>query len=236
MNWQIMLLALVIGYLAGSVSFTRVVTRIIRPDEKLDVMEVPVEGTDLKYKVTTFGATTASMHLGPKVGLMIAFADMIKAAVPVLVFRLLYPGESYLLVAAVGSMAGNNWPVFYKFKGGRGISAYYGGLFVIDWLGAIVTMVAGMLLGFWVVKDFFVTYMSGLWLLLPWIWFTTHSVDYLIYGILVNILFILAMLPDITQYMKIRKVTKMDSKMVFESNPMGRGMLKISDWLKHLFS
>ena len=36
--------------------------------------------------------------------------------------------------------------------------------------------------------------------------------------------------------MKIRREVKVDSKMVLETNPMGRGMLKISEWLKNVFS
>jgi glycerol-3-phosphate acyltransferase PlsY len=236
MNWQMLVLALLVGYLAGSISFTRLVVRIMKPEEKLEEMEVPVEGTDLKYKVTTFGATAASMSLGAKAGCAVGFADMVKVAVPVLVFRILFPGESYMLAAAVGGMAGHNWPVFYKFKGGRGISAYYGGLFIIDWVGALVTMIAGMILGFVIVKDFFVAYMAGLWLLLPWVWLTTQRMDYLIYAVVVNIFYIAAMLPDIKQYMKIRREVKVDSKMVLETNPMGRGMLKISEWLKNTFS
>lgn len=235
MNIGILLGALAAGYLAGSLSFTRIVTKIIRPNENLEPLEVPVKGTDLKYKVTTFGATAASMRLGPKAGMVVALADMLKVTVPVLVFRLLFPGESYLFAAAVGGMAGHNWPVFYRFKGGRGMSAYYGGLFVIDWLGAVVTMTSGMLLGFLVAKDFFVAYMAGLWLLLPWAWFTTYRLDYLIYAVLVNVMFILAMLPDIRQYIAIRRVAKVDPQMVLETNPMGRGMLKIGEWLGKVF-
>ena len=97
------------------------------------------------YKVTTTGATAASMQLGARAGCAIGLLDMLKAAIPVLLFRILYPDELYLLAAAVAAMAGHNWPVFHRFQGGRGISAYYGGLLVIDWVGALVTAAVGML-------------------------------------------------------------------------------------------
>jgi hypothetical protein len=45
----------------------------------------------------------------------------------------------------------------------------------------------------------------------------------------------IAMLPDIKQYMRIRKNTKVTTRMVLETSPMGRGMLKISEWLKGVF-
>jgi len=235
MNYYIAAAAFLSGYLMGSISFTRIISRFVAPDEKIKDIEVPVEGTDMSYKVTTFGATAASMRHGPKVGCSIGFADMVKVAVPVLVFRLLFPEDPYIYIAAAAGMLGHNWPVYYKFRGGRGISAYYGGIFVIDWLGALSTMIAGMLFGFFIVRDFFVAYMAGLWFIIPWAWFTTHRYDYLAYTIAANIMYIIAMLPDIKQYVKIRKNIKVTTKMVLETSPMGRGMLKISEWVKGIF-
>ncbi len=220
------------GYLAGSVSFTRIVTRLLRPGEPLKPAEVPVEGTDMIYKVTATGATAASMQLGGRAGCAIGLLDMLKAAVPVLLFRLLYPDELYLLAAAVAAMAGHNWPVFHRFRGGRGISAYYGGLLVIDWVGALVTAAVGMLAGFLVVKDFFVAYMAGLWLLIPWMAILTGRWEYVVYAAIVNVLYMVAMLPDIRQYTTIKKTASVDPKAVLETNPMGRGMLKISEWIR----
>ena len=235
MNYWVLAGAAIAGYLFGSISFSRIIHRIVAPDEKLTETEVPVEGTELKYKVTTFGATAVSMKHGPKVGCSIGFADILKVVIPVLFFRLMFPEDPYMYIAAAAGMIGHNWPVYYKFKGGRGISAYYGGLFVIDWLGGIVTMTAGMVFGFFIVRDFFVAYMAGLWFLIPWAWFMTHRYDYLAYAILVNIIYIVAMLPDLKQYIKIRKTTKVTTKMVLELSPMGRGMLKISEWFKSIF-
>lgn len=235
MDWRISFIALIAGYIAGSISFTRLITRAIKHDKESAPLEVPVEGTEMTYKVTAFGATRASMELGPKAGCAIGMADMLKVALVVLIFKLLYTDQPYLLFAAIGGMTGHNWPVFYHFKGGRGISAYYGGLFIIDWLGAIVTMVTGLVFGMFIIKDYFVAYMAGLWFLIPWLWLTASSPYYIIYAVIVNILYVIAMLPDIKQYAAIKKVKKVDPKMVLETNPMGRGMLKISDWVNNLF-
>jgi len=235
MDYLIAIAAALAGYLMGSISFTRAITRLVAPGKEIKETEIPIEGTDLSYKVTSYGATTASMKHGPKVGCSIGFADMLKVAIPVLVFRLLFPGEAYMYIAAAAGMMGHNWPIYYKFKGGRGISAYYGGIFVIDWLGALVTMAAGMLFGFFIVRDVFVAYMAGLWFIIPWAWFTTHRYDYLAYAVVINIIYIIASLPDLKQYVKIRKNTKVTTKMVLEASPMGRGMLKISKWIKDIF-
>ena len=234
MNALVALCAAVAGYLFGSVSFSRVISRLVAPQTDVAHTEVPVPGTDMTYKVTAFGATAISMQLGPRVGCAIGLLDMLKVALPTLVFKLLYPEQPYELIVAVAGMAGHNWPIFHGFKGGRGISTYYGGLFVIDWLGALVTSTAGMLLGVLVIRDYMVAYIAGLWLLIPWIWFRTHRWEYVAYAVVVNVLYVIAMIPDLKQYLSIRKTTDVDPKMVLETNPMGRGMLKISDWLQSL--
>jgi glycerol-3-phosphate acyltransferase PlsY len=234
MDWQLHLIAFVLCYLIGSVTFTRVVPKILRPNETFVNPEVTVEGTDLTYKVGSYGAAAASMQFGPRIGLLISLGDILKVTIPVLVFRWMYPQDTYLLSAAIGGMTGHIWPIFFKFKGGRGISAYYGGLFAIDPIGAVITMMGGMFLGFAIIKDFFVAYLAGLWLLLPWIWFITYRWEYVLYAVIVNVLVILAMLPDLNQYMKIKKEVHVDSKMVLETTPMGRGMIKMSKWFENI--
>ncbi len=235
MDWKIALISLAVSYLIGSFSFSRLIAHIINPNEKLEPMEIPVEGTDLKYTVSSTGATAASMKYGSKAGCLIGFLDIIKVSIPVLILRILYPDALYILIAALAGMAGHIWPVFYKFKGGRGMASYYGGLFVIDWLGAVVTCITGMLFGFLVVKDYFVAYMAGLWLLIPWMWIRTGRIEFVIYAVIANVLYIAAMIPDFKQMAKFKKVIKIDTKMVLETNPMGRGMLKIAEWLKKIF-
>jgi hypothetical protein len=47
--------------------------------------------------------------------------------------------------------------------------------------------------------------MAGLWLMIPWLWFRTYDVWYLAYGVAVNILFTVAMIPEIRQVMEARK-------------------------------
>jgi 1,4-dihydroxy-2-naphthoate octaprenyltransferase len=65
-------------------------------------------------------------------------------------------------------------------------------------------------------------------LIIPWLWFTTHDFTYLAYALIINLLFILAMLPEIRQIREFRrKYGKGDIKVSMEQFPMGRSMLKI---------
>ena len=228
----IAILALVVGYLLGSISFTRLVSKLKDPNAGLETIEIPVEGSDETFKITAMGASTASMKLGPKVGCAIGLLDILKVTIPTLVFRSFYPGEIYFLITAAAGMAGHNWPVFNRFKGGRGISAFYGGFIAIDWIGAILCATSGMVLGLFVFKDFVLAYMAGVLLAIPWFWFTTHEPAYLIYSIVTALLFVLAMVPDLRQYLKLRKTGKVDMRAAMETSPMGRGMMKMMDRLQ----
>lgn len=229
MNLSLSLLALLLGYLFGAIPVSRVVGRLLGRKEELESIEVPIPGMDETYKVTSTGAAAASMKLGPRVGCAIGLLDILKVALPTLAFRLLYPDQYYFLIAATAGMIGHNWPVFNRFQGGRGISAAYGGLLVVDFFGAIFSALAGLIFGLFILRDFILAYMAGLWFAIPWLWFTTHDLVYVSYALIVNILFFVAMIPDLRQYQKARKEGNFDMSDVLATTPMGRGMMKIME-------
>jgi acyl phosphate:glycerol-3-phosphate acyltransferase len=221
--------AAVAGYLLGAIPVSRVVGGLLGRNEELDSIEIPVSGTEETFKYTSTGAAAASMKLGPKIGCTIGLLDILKVFLPTLYFRLLYPEQYYFLVAATAGMVGHNWPVFRRFTGGRGISAAYGGLFVVDFFGAIICAATGLLFGLFVLRDFLLAYMAGLWIAIPWVWFTTRDPVYLSYTVIINILFILGTIPDLRQYIKVRRAGQIDMSTVMALTPMGRGMKKIMD-------
>ncbi len=109
------------------------------------------------------------------------------------------------------------------------MSAIYGGMFAIDWVGAFVTSLAGMLVGLFVVRDFIVAYMAGFWFLIPWLWLRTHDPAHLLYALVVNALLLVGMIPEIKQYVRFRREGKgADISQVMQLTAMGRGMHKIA--------
>ncbi len=235
MNIIIGVLCLIGGYMIGSLSFTRIICRIKDKSGYGDDIEVPLKDTDIVYKVKARGATAASMKYGTKVGLLISFFDMIIIFIPTLLLRIFFPGEPYMFIYAAAGMAGHNWTIYHSFKGGRGVSSYYGGLLAIDPIGALLTMSAGMILGFGIIRDYFIAYMAGLWFLLPWAIFKDGRPWYIAYAVVINIFYMIAMIPDFKQYIEIKKKISVDPKMVLETNPMGRGMMKISEFFSKIF-
>jgi glycerol-3-phosphate acyltransferase PlsY len=223
------LVAAIVGYLFGAISFARLVVRIAAPHRDLTHTEVKVDGTDDGVIMTAVSATTVSMRLGTKLGFVTVVLDMLKIAVPTLIVKLLYPEAYYFLVTAAAGMIGHIWPLYHRFRGGRGLSAVYGGMFAIDPIGVFITSIAGMLLGLVVLRDMLAAYVGGLWLLIPWLWFRTHEVAYLLYAVVVNVIFLLAMLPEARQYIRLRREGKVeDLSEVMQLTGMGRGIYKMA--------
>jgi glycerol-3-phosphate acyltransferase PlsY len=223
------LLALLIGYLCGSISFARLVARLAAPNRDITDTKLAIKGTDEKYDMGAVSATTVSIHLGPRLGFLTAVLDMLKIVAPLLAFRWWYPAEKYFLLVAVAGMIGHIWPVWYGFKGGRGLTAVYGALLAIDFIGAFVTFFGGMALGIFVLRDLLVAYTAGLWLLIPWLWFRTSDLDYVWYAVAANVIYVLSMLPDIRKYLDFkRRGLNADISEVVQLTGMGRGMYRVA--------
>jgi len=229
MDPLIALLATIVGYLCGSISFARLVTRIVAPDTNVTQTEVEVGDSEEKITMGAVSATAVSMHIGPRFGFITVVLDMLKTALPALVFKRVYPDTPYFLITATAGMVGHIWPLYHRFRGGRGLSTVYGGMFAIDWIGVFATSLGGMFLGIFVLRDVLVAYMGGLWLTIPWLWFRTHDLAHLAYALAVNVIFGLAMIPEIRQYIKFKREGKeVDISHTMQYTGMGRGIYKMA--------
>lgn len=228
MDIRLFVLSGLVAYLLGAISFSRLITRLLAPDLNLEEVRLPNPDGSEGEPLLTVGATTAAMKLGPRVGCAIGLLDILKAFAPVLAIRLLYPDQYYFLVAGLFAVIGHNWPVYYRFKGGGGMSPTLGGFLAVDWLGTLVANVIGMLFGFAVIRDVFFAYVGWTWFMIPWLWIRTRDPVFVIYALAINLIFFLALLPEIRRYLEIRKKGTIDMQQGMEVTPMGRGMLKMA--------
>ena len=111
MNIGIALLAAFIGYLSGSISYAVLVTRLAAPGGQLSKISVTVPNSDLQIESDTISATTVRLQLGARYGCLVSILDMLKAAVPAFIFKLVYPEMPYYLIAAGMATVGHLWPV-----------------------------------------------------------------------------------------------------------------------------
>lgn len=230
MNVAYALIAALAGYLCGSFSSARLVVRIFAPGKDLSHTEISVEGSEKKFKFKFVSATTVSMHLGSKFGFLTMVLDMFKIIIPALIFKLTLVDAPYFLMTAAAGMVGHIWPLYYGFRGGRGLLAAYGGMFVVDWIGVFATFLIGMAFGLVVLRDVLVAYLSGLFFFIPWLWFRTHDINYILYAVAINIIMVIATIPEIKQW---RRITSEDEKWkdpssVLNETGMGRGIIKIA--------
>jgi len=232
MRWNVIFIVALSGYLFGAIPFTKLIRRLFKVSKEAPDIEIPISGTNETYRVTATGAVTASMELGTRGGCIVAILDMLKVALPTLVSRIIFEEPIYFLITATAGMIGHIWPVFNRFKGGRGVSSVYGALLVIDWLGAFAVAAGGLLIGIFIFRDFLLAYVAGLWLLIPWMWLRYNDWSYFYFAIAINIIFIVAMIPDIKQYLRFKKMGKADVDTVMEMTPMGRGMRRMMELLK----
>jgi glycerol-3-phosphate acyltransferase PlsY len=223
----------IITYLIGSVSFARIVTRIwTRGQKDVTQFEKVVPETGERYKVMNVGAETVSSELGSGAGMTVSLLDMIKIIIPTLVCRLLFPNQPvFMITAALGGLIGHIWPIYYRFHGGQGFSAIIGGLLVIDPLAVLVAPLSGLFLGIVVLRNMIIAATGWVWLLIPWLWWRFHGDPlYIIYAVIINIIFVIGMLPYIK---KVRQAMKEGRSIGhLESSPMGRGLLKMREYMK----
>ena len=118
------ILALMVGYLLGSIPFGLLLTRLAG---KGDIREI---GSG------NIGATNV-LRTGSK-GLAVAtlLLDALKGAVAVLIAQRLWPDA--VNVAAAGALIGHLYPVWLRFKGGKGVATMLGILAPLLWQAAVV--------------------------------------------------------------------------------------------------
>lgn len=121
------------GYLLGSISSAVLVCRLFGlPDPRTQGSNNP-------------GATNV-MRLGGKPAAAITLlGDVLKGVVPVLVARALEMSEFVAAFAGVAAFLGHLFPVFFQFRGGKGVATAFGLLFVLSWQVGLVTGVAWLL-------------------------------------------------------------------------------------------
>ena len=198
MNWGLAAAAAIVGYLLGSLSFARLMVRLRGSDVDITRIEVPMSGGET-FISDSVSATAVRMTLGRRFGCLTALLDMAKVAIPVAAFRLWAPDQPYYLIVAAAGLIGHDRPVFHGFLGGRGESPIYGALLVINPVAVVGTTLLGAVLGF-VVGNILVLRWAGMILLIPWLWLATGDVATVAYMVFADVVYLLAMRPELGQY------------------------------------
>ncbi len=107
---------LALGYLLGSIPFAVLIAR--------------ARGVDI-FKVGSGnpGATNVVRSVGPWAGRLCFALDALKGFVPVILARLLADDSGLACAALAGALVGHSFPVWTRFRGGKGVATSVGALF-----------------------------------------------------------------------------------------------------------
>ena len=121
------LLIICSAYLLGSLSAAIIVCKIMRlPDPRTQGSGNP-------------GATNVLRVGGKKAAAITLFGDMLKGLMPVLVARALELDTLTIALTGAAAFAGHLFPLFFGFKGGKGVATLLGVLFGFSWWVGLAT-------------------------------------------------------------------------------------------------
>jgi len=128
-------LSVLLAYLIGSISTSTILSKWVA---HLDIRE---------HGSGNAGATNTLRVLGIKWGVTVLAIDIVKGVIAVLLASAI--GNHHLWVtyaAGIAVICGHNWPVFFGFRGGKGIATTIGVLLVLMFLPSIVAGVVALVM------------------------------------------------------------------------------------------
>ena len=162
----LLLIIIIIGYLFGCIHGSQIVGKH---------KNINIKNSGMKNA----GASNATLLLGWKYGFIVAFIDVFKAVLSLLVaaailnnYNILFEMQIlYLYLNALFVVVGHNFPVTMNFKGGKGTASFFGVLLFLNWKFAVMGLVILLIFAF--VSNYFVT--GTFMLYLSFIMYTAYT-------------------------------------------------------------
>ena len=86
------------------------------------------------------GATNVLRHGGKKAAIITLFGDILKGFIPVLIATQLQIEPPGIALVGLFALLGHVFPVYYGFKGGKGVATYYGVILGMYWLVGFIAV------------------------------------------------------------------------------------------------
>ena len=164
----------IISYLMGSIPFGFILTKIFL---KKDIREI---GSG------NIGATNALRTGNKLIGYSTLLLDVMKAILPVLYVKINHPELIY--IASLCAFLGHVFPIWLKFKGGKGVATYVGILFTINILLGFIFCVSWLLI-FLISKYSSLSSLIGSLTIPVYIFFNDQMNNALFFGIMFVLIF-----------------------------------------------
>lgn len=126
----------IISYLIGSISAAIITCKIMGlPDPRTLGSNNP-------------GATNVKRIGGNKAAAITLFGDMLKGFIPVMITLLLSSDELTIVLVAIAAFLGHLYPIFFGFKGGKGVATAFGVIVAVSWPAAIAMLLTWLLIAY----------------------------------------------------------------------------------------
>ena len=125
-------LIILLSYLMGSIPFGFILTKILL---KKDIREI---GSG------NIGATNVMRTGNKMIGYITLSLDILKAIIPLLIIK--FNNPEFLFISALSIFLGHVFPLWLKFKGGKGVATYVGMLFCINYILGFVFIICWLII------------------------------------------------------------------------------------------
>ena len=125
-------LIILLSYLMGSIPFGFILTKILL---KKDIREI---GSG------NIGATNVLRTGNKMIGYITLSLDILKAIIPLLIIK--FNHQEFLFISALSIFLGHVFPLWLKFKGGKGVATYVGMLFCINYILGFVFIICWLII------------------------------------------------------------------------------------------
>lgn len=138
--WFLNILTVLISYFVAAINPAIIISKIVL---KQDIRELGSKNA---------GTTNSIRIMGKKWGALVFVLDLLKVVVSYLVLMLVFNiasmpfGSVSKSLYMLASVLGHVFPVYYGFKGGKGVAVYLMTALLIDYKAALVCIVVGVIL------------------------------------------------------------------------------------------
>lgn len=169
---------IIFAYLLGSFASAVIVSRLMGlPDPR-------------NFGSGNPGATNVLRLGGKKAALFTLLFDVLKGVVAVLVAKAVYP-EITLLAAVTGAVfLGHLYPVFFNFKGGKGVATAFGALLALVWQVGLSVLLTWLLMAGIVRYSSLAALVAAIAAPISMYWFTNGNLTYTLTAVLMSALLI----------------------------------------------
>ncbi len=182
-----------LSYIIGSIPFSFTIAKLFK-------------GIDIrKLGTKNVGAMNIISVAGMFPGIIALLFDISKGALVVHLTNKITEDIGVSLTSGLFTIIGHNWPIFLKFKGGKGVATTIGILLLISPFSLLILYLIAIPIIILIINDSYMSASIG-FLILPLIlWFLEKNIWFVIFGILIALIIVIRHLNEIRTYFEGRR-------------------------------